>query len=84
MTPLLALICACQQLHERLAFQRPVSLSGARPPLGLRRAADHEHRKLGRTAGQAKHSGLEVLFVAGEINERDDLPRYERPPGHRS
>eukprot|EP00047_Mylnosiga_fluctuans_P002563 m.225017 g.225017 ORF g.225017 m.225017 type:complete len:640 (+) comp11193_c0_seq1:93-2012(+) len=35
--------------------------------------ADHQHCELGRVPRQPKHRRLEVLLVAGKIDERDDL-----------
>ena len=40
------------------------------PPSPL---AHHEHAEVGQVSRHAEHGGLEVLLVAGQVDEGDDL-----------
>lgn len=33
----------------------------------------HEHTEVGQVSGHAKHGGLQVLLVTGQVDEGDDL-----------
>ena len=38
---------------------------------------NHEHDKVGHETSEAKHCRLEVLLVAGKVNERKNLCKHE-------